>query len=76
MGFYNDSDKLTFDEAEQIVDEYIIEYKDRRTYVRTKNICERMDIDGSMHNKIRIHDALEQKCEPIKKSNGTKFKIK
>lgn len=76
MGFYNDSDKLTFDEAEQIVKDYIREYKDRRTYVRTKNICDRMEIDGSMHNKLRIHDALEKQCKPIKRSNGTKFKIK
>lgn len=76
MGFYNDSEKITFDEAEQIVHDYITEYKDRRTYVRTKNVCDRMELDGSMHNKIRIHDALEKKCEPIKKSNGTKFKIK
>lgn len=76
MGFYNDDDKLTFDDAERIVDDYIREYKNRRTYVRTKNICNEMDIDGSMHNKLRIHDALEKRCEPIKRSNGTKFKIK
>lgn len=76
MGFYNDEHKLTFDEAEQIVNDYIRDYKDRRTYVRTKNICDEMDIEGSMHNKLRIHDALETKCEPIKRSNGTKFKIK
>lgn len=75
MGFYNDSEKITFDEAEEIVKEFRREYRDRRTYVRTRDICDVMDIDGSMHNKIRIHEALEKECKSIRKSNGTKFVI-
>lgn len=76
MGFYDDSDKITFDEADRLVSDFKRRYKDRRTYVRAKDVCQELEIEASMHNKIRIHEALEKECEAIKKSNGTKFRMK
>lgn len=76
MDFYEDEDKITFDEADEIVKKFQREYKNRRTYVRARSVCEQMDIEPSMHNKIRIHEALEKQCKAIRKSNGTKFRIK
>lgn len=75
-GFYGgNSDKITFDEAENIVGEYLSDNKKYRTYIKTRDVCRDMDISPTMHNKVRIHDALEKECEPVKKSNGTRFRI-
>lgn len=76
MGFYrNDDNKITFDEAEDMVEEYLNDDNRYRSYIKTRDICRHMDIDSSMHNKVRIHDALEEKCEVVRKSNGTRFRI-
>lgn len=76
MGFYNNDSKITFDKAEELVDEFTREFKDRRSHVRARDVCQEMEVEQSMHNKIRVHEALEKQCETIRKSNGTKFKIK
>ena len=75
MSFYKDEDKITFDEAEEMVEEFFDEYACKRSYVRTRDICNQLDIESSMHNKHRIHEALKEKCDSSRKSNGTKFKI-
>lgn len=75
MGFYDDEEKITFDNADVIVDRYLRQYHSRRTFVRTRDICGEMDVKNSMHNKIRIHEALSKQCKEIKKADGSKFKI-
>jgi len=75
-GFYSqDESKITFDEAEDLVEQYVREHKNFRTYIKTRDICNNMNIEPSMHNKVRIHNALEDKCESYTKSNGTRFKM-
>jgi hypothetical protein len=75
MGFYETESKITYDKAEEIVDEFVTKYSHRRSYVRTRDICSEMEIEPTMLNKIRIHDALDGRCEATSRSNGTKFRI-
>lgn len=75
MGFYKSNNKITYDKAEKLVKQFMVENSHCRTYIRTRDICSEMDIDPTMHNKIRIHDALDSKCEATSRSNGTKFRI-
>lgn len=69
-GYYEDPDKITFDEAERLVDRYIREYSDRRSRVCSTHVAETYDVESEHHNLIRISDALNDRLEVRKVSSG------
>lgn len=71
MGYYNDDSKLTFDEADQIVDRFIEHHSDTRNTVSCRGVAVAMDFEDTYHNVIRISEALDERCE-VSRERGTK----
>lgn len=63
MTYYNDGNKLTFDEAEQLVVEYMDSSESTKTYATCKDVARFFDVRTSQHNLIRLDDALSRMCE-------------
>ncbi len=77
MRYYKDPEKLTFDDAEELVERYIREHVNRRNRVTCKDIAVAYDIKESHHNLIRITDALDARLEVARQSGSraTQFKL-
>lgn len=76
-GYYEDDGKLTFDEAEDVVDEWVEEYRGQVTTVTSNQICNSYDIDKTHHNKYRIHECLQMRF-PVtnaESATGTRFRV-
>lgn len=75
--FYRDSDKITFDEAKELVDGYIRRYGKRRTRVSSRDIAKKEDIKTSQHNLHRLNSVLDDQLETDRRrsSKTTMYKI-
>lgn len=73
-GYYDDEDKLTFDEAECLVEKYVQQYKTRRTHVKGSDIIQWSSYSETMHNRYRISAALEEKL-PLERGGGSRTRI-
>jgi len=77
-GYYENEDKITFDEADTLVDRYISRVGGRRSRVTSKDVAREFDIEQSHHNLIRLTEALGKRLE-ISRDSGSKvrqFKLK
>lgn len=63
MGYYVDEEKITFDEADRLVDRYLRRGSPMRKTVSASQIIDRYDIDDSRHNIIRVSEALDSRLE-------------
>ena len=77
MSGYYDDHRITYAEAEKLVEEYIDEKKETRTWIKARQIAENRGIDTAYHNIVRINDALEERLKKRNaESNGAqRFKI-
>lgn len=69
-GYYEDPDKITFDDAEIIVERYIREYSDRRSRVTCRNVARAYEVESSHHNLVRINSALDDRLETSRESGS------
>ena len=69
-GYYEDSEKLTFDEADRIVNRFLREFDSRKTHVTCKDIISVYEIEMRHHNLIRINKALDKKLETTRESGS------
>jgi len=67
--FYPDSSKITFDEAEEEVQEFVETVNENCSTATSKDVCLARDIERSQHNIQRIHTALQKKCALLRKSD-------
>ena len=68
--YYKNSDKITFDQADDFVCRYVENHGDRKRYVKTKHVIDAFDIEQSRHNSIRISKAL-QRLLNVAEASGT-----
>ena len=62
MRFYQDPSKLTFPEADRVVDEYLHEMAAQRKHTTTVAVLRWSEMPNTIHNRNRIHDALSRVC--------------
>lgn len=70
---YYEDGRITYDEAERKVHEFIEEKADTRSTVSTKDVCRAMGIEWSNHNQRRVYDVLE--AELPESDWGNKFEV-
>lgn len=70
MSYYRDDDKLTFDDAEQRVVEFIEQAPETQTTVTCQEVAEGMEIDDCHHNLIRLDDALSRMLDVHRESGS------
>lgn len=77
MSYYDDPEKLTYDEAHSLVEQYLREYEKRRTRVTGKDVAVAYEVEETQHNLIRICDALDQRLEVVRESGAkaTQYRI-
>lgn len=75
--YYNNDDKITFDEASSFVERYIRMNRERRNRVSSQQIAKAYDIEPCQHNLIRLNDELKNRLEIDRKrsSKSTLYKI-
>jgi hypothetical protein len=75
--FYEDEDKITFDEAEQLAERFIREHGDRVNRVTSKDVAGKYDVEKTRHNLVRINQALDERLEVMRSasSRATQFKL-
>lgn len=75
--YYEDEDKITFDEAEVLVERYIRLYEDRKSRVTCKHVASEYDVEELHHNLIRLNDALGKRLEVTRESGtrATQYKL-
>lgn len=69
--FYEEPNRITFDDAEVIVDRYIRKYTDIRTRVTGKQLANAEGIKQSQHNLIRINQALDDRLKKTRQTGST-----
>lgn len=76
-GYYADSDKLTFDRADQLVERFIEENGEMVERVTCKEVAKEYDVETSHHNLIRLNEALSDRLDVARKSGSkaTQYKI-
>jgi len=62
--FFEDSDKITYPDADGIVADYLEERAADRVRVTSRDVLEWSEVPDTSHNQRRIHDALTRLCEP------------
>lgn len=63
MGYYQDKEKITFDGADRIVEDYLAEVSDAKETVCASRILEAVGIEDSHHNVIRMTEALSNRLD-------------
>lgn len=77
MSYYDDDERITFDDAARHVERYIREYGDRRNRVTCKQVAEAYDIAARQHNLIRLNEELDARLETTRSAGGkaTQYRI-
>lgn len=74
MSYYNDG-RITFDEAESLLEAYITEMNTAST-ATSKEIAQYAEVEESRHNLYRIHEALSKRFEETRSNRRPKrYKI-
>lgn len=60
MTKYYPDERITYDEADRVVHEFVNEMCDVRTLATPKDICRAMGIDWNEHNRQRVMDAADR----------------
>lgn len=63
-GFFEDGEKITYPEADRLVDEFIAEMGSQKAQATSRDILEYHEVPDITHNQRRVHDALTQCCVP------------
>ena len=63
-GFYEESDKISYPQADRLASDYIDDKAGQRTRTTSKDLLEWADTPDTPHNRQRAHDALERLCQP------------
>lgn len=76
MTYYSD-ERITYQEAEDEVQKYVVEKEETRTFVTAADICRSRGIEPSQHNQHRIHRALSEQFERVERwsKHSQKFRI-
>lgn len=61
--FYENAEKLTYPEADQLVDEYLAEMATQREHTTSVAVLRWSERPNTVHNRKRVHDALRRVCE-------------
>lgn len=72
--YYNDG-RLTYDEADSLVEKYIRRYNGPGSTVSSKTIVNHFDVEDSKHNLLRINSSLKDRLELHRSGKREKFKI-
>lgn len=70
--YYNDEEKITFDEADWYVSDFIIRFSDRRSVISVDEVARENSIETSRHNMIRLTEALDDRLRRVDNGNSTK----
>lgn len=62
MTYYTD-DRITYDKAEELVEEFVTDRTEARSLVTAKDVLRDHGIENSEHNRRRVHHALSQRFE-------------
>lgn len=75
--YYTDEEKLTFDEAESLVERFIRSYEERRCRCSSVDVARVYEIEPSHHNLVRINDALNTVLDVARSadSRATQYKL-
>lgn len=75
--YYDDDGKLTFDEAESIVQRFIRSYEERRCRVSSVDVARAYDIETTHHNLVRLNDALNTELDVARSadSRATQYEL-
>lgn len=63
--FFEDGSKITYPEADRIVEEYVDERGAQRPRTTSRDVLDWADVPDTPHNQRRVHDALTRLCEPL-----------
>lgn len=63
--FYSDPERITYPEADRIVDEYVAARGAQRARTTSRDVLGYGDVPNNAHNQRRVHDALSRRCEPL-----------
>lgn len=74
--YYTDEGKITYDDARKHVRRFDDKYSDRRSRVKARDICRKMDINSSKHNLHRIGQALGERYEAEQGKGTKRYKVK
>lgn len=61
-GFFGDGDRLSYPEADDLVDRYIEARTGDRDQTTSRDVLQWAGVPVSAHNQTRIHDALTRTC--------------
>lgn len=75
MSYYDDDDKLTYDQAEDLLERYIEEYHDQRASFNACDVLDRYDYPRSHHNILRLTEFLQKQCQTIGNTSPTRYKM-
>lgn len=64
-GFFDDGSKLSYPDADRLVDRYIDAMAGTRVQTTTTHVLEWDGMETSAHNQKRVHDALSQCCVQV-----------
>lgn len=70
MNYYDDPEKITFDKAERLVEQYIREHEERRCRVTSTQVVRSFELEESHHNLIRVSRALDERLERSRESGS------
>lgn len=60
--YYPDSDeRIGFSKAEELVDEFAVEHTESRTLVSVRDVCRKMGVADTEHNRRRVLHALQRR---------------
>lgn len=77
MNYYSDKDKITFDQAEAMVERYVREFSNRRERVTSKDVARAYDVKQSHHNLVRLNEALNKRLKVTRPAGAkaTQYKL-
>lgn len=63
--FYDSEEHISYPEADRMVADYIDERGPEKRRVTTKQILRWRGVEDNHHNRLRVHGALEDVCDPL-----------
>lgn len=62
-GYFDNNDRITYPQADRIVDAYITEMAAQKTRATSRDVLEWSDAPDIASNQKRVHDALSRVCD-------------
>lgn len=74
-GYYDDPTKITYDEADVLVEEYLGEKEAARSTLTSRDVADHFGVCRSTHNLQRLNDSLDRKCILLRERSPQRFRI-